>query len=64
MRASAMRSFRIGERHRMALTFTANNPLNHVSITGVGTQFGNNTYGLATRASGMRTVSAQARFTF
>jgi len=64
LRASAMRSFRIGERHRLALTFTANNPLNHVSITGVGTQVGTNTYGLATRAGNMRTVTAMARFTF
>ncbi len=64
LRASAMRSFRIGERHRLSLTFTANNPLNHVSITGVGTQFGTSTYGLATRAGNMRTVSAMARFTF
>jgi hypothetical protein len=64
LRASAMRSFRLGERHRLALTFTATNPLNHVSITGFGTEFGTNTYGLATRAGAMRTVTANARFTF
>jgi hypothetical protein len=62
--ASASRSFQIGERHRLQLTFNANNPLNHVSITGIGTEFGTNTYGLATRAGNMRTVTAQARFTF
>ncbi len=64
IRASAMRSFRIGERHRLALTFTASNPLNHPSITGFGTEFGTNTYGLASRAGAMRTVTANARFTF
>jgi hypothetical protein len=64
MMASASRSFQIGERHRLQLTFNTNNPLNHVSITGIGTEFGTNTYGLATRAGNMRTVSAQARFTF
>ncbi len=62
--ASASRSFQIGERHRLQLTFTTNNPLNHPSITGIGTVVGSNTYGLATAAGGMRTVSANARFTF
>jgi hypothetical protein len=62
--ASAMRTFRFGERHRLAFTFSTSNPLNHVSITGIGTQFGNNNYGLATRAANMRTVRASARFTF
>jgi hypothetical protein len=64
MNASAMRTFRFGERHRLAFTFSASNPLNHVSITGIGTQVGNENYGLATRAANMRTVRAQARFTF
>ncbi len=64
IRASAMRSFRLGERHRLALTLNTTNPLNHVSITGFGTQFGSNTFGIATRAGAMRNVSAQARFTF
>ncbi|HXE62520.1 MAG TPA: carboxypeptidase regulatory-like domain-containing protein [Bryobacteraceae bacterium] len=62
--ASAMRTFRFGERHRLAFTFSTSNPLNHVSITGIGTQVGNYTYGLATRAADMRTVRASARFTF
>jgi hypothetical protein len=64
MNASAMRTFRFGERHRLAFTFSTSNPLNHVSITGIGTQIGNNNYGLATRAANMRSVRAQARFTF
>jgi hypothetical protein len=62
--ANASRSFQIGEKHRLQLTFMTNNPLNHPSITGIGTEFGTNTYGLPTQAGGMRTVSANARFTF
>jgi len=62
--ANASRSFQIGERHRLQLTFSTVNPLNHPSITGIGTEFGTLTYGLPTTAGGMRTVSAQARFTF
>jgi hypothetical protein len=64
MSASAMRTFRFGERHRLAFTFSTTNPLNHVSIVGIGTQVGNKNYGLATRADDMRTVRASARFTF
>jgi hypothetical protein len=62
--ANASRSFQIGERHRLQLTFTTNNPLNHPSITGIGTTVGTINYGLPTNAGGMRTVSANARFTF
>ncbi len=62
--ASASRSFQIGERHRLQLTFNTNNPLNHPTITGIGTVFNTSTYGIPTTAGTMRTVSAQARFTF
>jgi len=62
--ASASRSFQIGERHRLQMTFSTVNPLNHPSITGIGTVVDTLTYGLPTSAGGMRTVSAQARFTF
>jgi hypothetical protein len=62
--ASASRSFLVGERHRLQMTFSTVNPLNHPSITGIGTVVGTNTYGLPTVAGGMRTVSAEARFTF
>ncbi len=66
MNASAMRSFRIGERRRLALTFSTQNPLNHPTITGINTVIGSQTLlpGTPTSAGGMRTVSAQARFTF
>jgi hypothetical protein len=64
LNASAMRTFRFGERHRLAFTFSTTNPLNHVSINGIGTQVGNYNYGLATSALPMRTVTASARFTY
>jgi hypothetical protein len=64
LNASAMRSFRIGERRRLALTFSTNNPLNHPTVTGINTVIGSQTVGQVTGVGGMRTVSAQARFTF
>ncbi len=62
--AEAQRSFRIGERHRLQLTFQANNPLNHPSITGFNTVIGSTLVGQPTSAGQMRSVTAQARFTF
>ena len=64
MNASAMRSFRIGERHRLSLTFSTQNPLNHPSLTGINTVIGTALVGTATSYGNMRTVSANARFTF
>lgn len=62
--ASAIRSFRIGERRRLQLTFTAANPLNHPSVTGINTVIGSTQVGQITSVGGMRTVTAVARFTF
>ena len=64
LNAEAQRSFRIGERHRIQLTFQANNPLNHPSITGINTVIGTALVGTPTSTGQMRSVSAQARFTF
>jgi len=66
MNASAMRSFRIGERHRLALTFSTSNPLNHPSLMGISTVIGSQTLvpGTPTSYGNMRTVSANMRFTF
>ena len=64
MNASAMRSFQIGERRRLAITFSTNNPLNHPTITGINTVIGSATEGQVTSAGGMRTVSANMRITF
>lgn len=66
MNASMQRSFRIGERHRLQMTFGTSNPLNHPSITGISTVIGNPTLlpGTPTQAGNMRSVTANARFTF
>jgi hypothetical protein len=64
--ASAQRSFRIGERHRLQMTFSTSNPLNHPSLTGISTVFGNQSLlpGTPTSYGPMRSVTANARFTF
>ena len=64
--ASLNRAWRFPGEGRKQLQFrlTANNPLNHVYITGFGTQVASKTYDLATAASGTRTVTAMFRFSF
>jgi hypothetical protein len=62
--ASAIRSFRFGERRRLQLTFTATNPLNHPSVTGINTIIGSKLEDTITNVGNMRVVSAVARFTF
>ena len=66
MNASMQRSFRIGERRRLQLTFGTSNPLNHPSITGISTVIGSQTLvpGTPTSAGAMRSVTANTRFTF
>ncbi len=66
LNVSAARSFRIGEKHRIQLTFNTQNPLNHPTITGINTVIDSKTLtpGTPTQAGSMRTVNAQARFTF
>src|SRR5262249_6539983 len=59
------RSFRFGESRRtLQLRLSANNALNHVVVTGYGTTVNSTTYGLATAASGTRTVTLLLRFNF
>ncbi len=60
------RTFRLGEASQRTLYFrlSTNNVLNHPSITSIGTTVNANTFGYATGASQMRTVSMQMRFTF
>jgi hypothetical protein len=59
------RSWRFGEsRKNLQLRLSANNVLNHVQITGFGTAVGSSTFGLATGASGTRTVTLNLRFSF
>jgi len=64
--AEAMRLFRIGERHRLQFSLRANNPLNHPSVQTINTTIDATTglVGAPTRYAEMRSVSAQARFTF
>ncbi len=58
--------FRLGEasQRTLSMQINTNNALNHPSISGFGTTVNSNTFGLATGASAMRTVSLQMRFTF
>jgi hypothetical protein len=68
LNAQVMRLFRIGERHRLQLSFRAQNPLNHPGVQSIVTTIGSGSTTLipATPQSygQMRSVSAQARFTF
>ena len=64
MNASITRTFRFQERHRLTLSVTSANPLNHVNVTGIGTVIGSVNEGLPTGASGMRTLTIQTRFVF
>jgi hypothetical protein len=64
---SFRRMFRLGnETSQRTLSFqlNTNNALNHPSITGIGTTVNSNTFGYATGASQMRTVSMLMRFSF
>lgn len=59
------RAWRFGDsRRQLQLRLSANNTLNHVQITNFGTQLNSSTYGLATGASGTRTVTLLLRFNF
>jgi hypothetical protein len=65
LNASLNRSFTLGEsRRRLAFTLSANNALNHVTITSIGTTVNAANYGLPTGASGTRSVTCSLRFTF
>jgi hypothetical protein len=58
------RIFRLGERRNIDLQFQAQNVLNRVTITNWGTVLGSSTYGLATGAAAMRTLTINLRFRF
>jgi hypothetical protein len=65
MNASFGRTFRLKETRR-SIDFhaQASNPLNYVNIAGFGTTVNSSTYGIATRAGGMRRVTMSLRFRF
>ncbi len=64
MNASITRTFRFQERHRLTLSITSSNPLNHVNVTQIGTVIGSINEGLPTTAGSMRTLTIQTRFVF
>jgi hypothetical protein len=64
LNSSAQRSFALSERRRIEFIITANNVLNHVNYSNVGTVVNAANYGLVTAAGAMRTVTAQVRFRF
>ena len=65
MNLSLGRSFAIGgKRRRMEFRVSANNALNNVSYSRIGTTVNANNYGLATAAASMRTITAQVSFRF
>jgi len=63
--SSLNRAFRFGEsRRQLQVRLNANNALNHVTITSIGTTVNSATYGLATGASATRNVNILLRFSF
>lgn len=59
------RSFQFGDtRRRLELRLEANNVLNHVNFTSIGTVVNASNYGLPLAASAMRSVDATIRFRF
>ncbi len=58
------RIIRFGERRSVDIQLRSQNALNHVTITNWGTVLGSNTFGLATAAAPMRTMTVNVRFRF
>ena len=62
---SLMRSFQLGDsRRRINFMVNSQNFLNHAGIVGIGTVVNSSTYGLATSAQRMRTLSLGLRLNF
>ena len=64
LNSSIMRSFLLGERRVLTFQVSANNPVNHPSITGINTVIGTINSGLPQTAGQMRTVTATLRVNF
>ncbi len=64
LNASFGRGFSLGERRNLEFRMDANNVLNNVNISSVGTTLNANTYGLPLAAGAMRSISLTARFRF
>ena len=61
---SLQRTVTLTERLRMQFRVDANNILNHVNITGIGTVVNSITYGVPTSAGAMRSLTATLRLNF
>ena len=62
---SLMRSFQLGDsRRRINFSVNSQNFLNHPGITGIGTVINSSTYGFATSAQKMRTLTMALRLNF
>jgi hypothetical protein len=62
---SVGRSIGLGEmRRNLEIRAEANNVFNQMSVTRIGTTVNSSSYGLATAAGGMRTVTLSARLRF
>jgi hypothetical protein len=65
LNVSMNRAWRFGDtRRQLQLRLAANNALNHVTITNIGTTVNSATFGLPTGASATRTVTLTLRFNF
>ena len=64
MNLQLARTIQLSERRNVEFNVSANNLLNHVNISAIGTVVNSLNYGLATSAAGMRTISATVRFRF
>ena len=58
------RSFRLNDRFTLSTRIDANNPLNHVAVTGINTTVTSRQFGWPSAVNGMRTVSTTLRLTF
>ena len=58
------RSFRLGDRFTLNARIDANNPLNHVVVTGINTIITSPQFGYPSQVNGMRTVTTTMRLTF
>jgi len=58
------RAFRLSDRFALNLRIDANNPLNHVVVTGVNTTVGNGLFGFPSAVNSMRSVTTTLRLTF
>ncbi len=64
LNSSLQRSIALTERKRISFSVNANNVLNHVNYSNLGTVVNSANYGLVTAAGAMRSVNATMRFNF